>query len=47
MIDKDGSGEIDMEEFKMAMAVIMAVNKAEVDEDSDDEVGQMQTGDKP
>ena len=37
---------VDMEEFKTAMAVIIAVNKAEQNDDSDDEVHLDQTEDE-
>ncbi len=43
VLDTDGSGTIDMDEFKSAMAVIMAINKAEAEDDSDDEVEDVQT----
>jgi hypothetical protein len=40
VMDSDGSGSIDMEEFKTAMAIVFAVNKMEqLNDDSDaDEV---------
>lgn len=44
-IDKDGSGSIDFEEFKGAMAVMFALNKRE-DEDSDEEVDVLPSEDE-
>ena len=46
MIDADGSGEIDMAEFKGAMAVIIAVNAAEAAEEDEDGVEVVETEDE-